>query len=97
LDLGASAGYMVGDGDYWKTYEPGTCAYTGSHYQGFHDGKVQLGFTIPLTKKVTLVPLAQYWFPLSSKAKRHWADVSYNPNGYLGTVFVGGMSINYNF
>ena len=87
----------MGDGNYWKTYDPSTGLRTGTKYQAFHDGKVQAGFTIPLSKKVTLVPIAQYWFPLSSKASRHWADNSYNPNGYLGTVFVGGASINYNF
>jgi hypothetical protein len=97
LDLGASAGYMAGDSAYWKTYEPSTGAFTGSKYQAFHDGKVQAGLTIPINKKVTVVPIVQYWFPLSSESKRHWADISYNPNGYLGTVFVGGASVNYNF
>jgi hypothetical protein len=97
LDLGASAGYLWGDGNYWKTFQPSTGAFTGPHYEAFHDGKVQAGLTIPITKKVSFVPIVQYWFPLSSKASRHWADASYNPNGYLGTVFVGGASINYNF
>jgi hypothetical protein len=97
LDLGASAGYMWGDGNYWKTYDPATGDYTGSHYQGLHDGKLQAGLTIPLSKKVTLVPVVQYWFPLSSKASRHWGDTSYNPNGYLKNLFVAGVNINYSF
>jgi hypothetical protein len=97
LDLGASAGYMWGDGGYWKTFQPSTGGFTGSNYQAFHDGKVQAGLTIPVTKKVSVVPVVQYWFPLSGKASRHWADSSYNPNGYLGSVFVGGASVNYNF
>jgi hypothetical protein len=97
LDLGASAGYMWGDGNYWKTYSPSTGARTGAKYEAFHDGKVQAGLTIPVTSKVSVVPLLQYWFPLSDKAKRHWDGNSYNPNGYLKYLFVGGASINYSF
>lgn len=97
LDLGASASYMAGDSSYWKTYETATGDYTGSKYQAFHDGKVQAGLTIPVAKNLTFVPVVQYWFPLSSKAKRHWGDTSYNYNGYLKSLFVGGASINYSF
>jgi hypothetical protein len=97
LDLGASAGYEWGQGSYWKTFEPATGARTGSKYQAFHDGKVQAGLTIPLTKKVSLVPLLQYWFPLSDDAKRHWGSDSYNPNGYLKCLWAGGANINYSF
>jgi hypothetical protein len=97
LDLGASASYMVGDSDYWKTYETATGGYTGSKYQAFHDGKVQAGLTIPLAKSVSFVPVVQYWFPLSGKAKRHRGDNSYNYNGYLKSLFVGGANINYSF
>jgi hypothetical protein len=97
FDMGASAGYMWGDGNFWKTYQPSTGGLTGSNYNAFHDGKVQIGFTIPVGKKVTIVPIVQYWFPLSDKASRHYGPNSYNPNGYLGTNFVGGASVNYNF
>lgn len=100
LDLGASAGYQIGDSDYWKTYTA-SGDQTGSKYQAFHDGKLQAGLTIPVTKKVSVVPVIQYWFPLSDKAKRHWGyrddTVSYNPNGYLKSLVVGGLSVNYNF
>jgi hypothetical protein len=97
LDLGASAGYTAGQGDYWRTYERTTGDYTGSKYSALHDGMVKAGFTIPLSKHVTLQPLLQYWFPLSDKAKRKIDGNSYNFNGYLGTNFVGGATINYNF
>jgi uncharacterized protein (TIGR02001 family) len=97
LDLGASVGYMAGDSDYWKTNETAAGGQTGSKYQGLHDGKVQAGLTIPITKNVSFVPVVQYWLPLSDKAKRHWGDTSYNPNGYLKSLFVGGANINYNF
>jgi hypothetical protein len=97
LDLGASAGYTVGSGSYWRTYDTATSDYTGSKYSALHDGMVKAGLTVPLSKNVTFVPVVQYWFPLSSKAKRHWDDTSYNPNGYLKSLLVGGASINYNF
>lgn len=88
LDLGASAGYMWGDGNYWKTRFG-----TGSKYSAFHDGMVKAGLTIPIAQKVSLAPVVQYWFPLSDKAKKR----NYNPNGRLESNVVGGVSINYNF
>jgi hypothetical protein len=97
LDLGASAGYQIGDSNYWKTFDPATGDRTGSKYQAFHDGMVKAGLTVPITKNVSFVPVIQYWFPLSGKAKRHWGDDSYNPNGYLKSLFVGGANLNYSF
>lgn len=101
LDLGASAGYEWGQGNYWKTNNLTTGEKTGSKYSAFHDGKLQAGLTIPVTQKVSVVPIVQYWFPLSDKAKSHSGSgvdaLSYNPNGYLKNLVVGGMSINYNF
>lgn len=97
LDLGASAGYFIGKGKYWRTYERSTGDYTGSKYDGFHDGMVKAGFTIPLTKSISFQPFGQYWFPLSGDAKRKVGNVSYNPNGYLGTVFVGGANFTFSF
>lgn len=87
LDLGASAGYMWGDGKYWKTLTSGT------KYKALHDGMLKAGFTIPLTQKVSLVPVVQYWFPLSNKASKR----NYNPNGRLESNVVGGASINFTF
>jgi len=86
LDLGASAGYMWGDGSYWQVP-------SGSHYSAFHDGMLKAGLTIPLSKKVSLAPVVQYWIPLSNKARKR----DYNPNGYLRSHLVGGASVNYNF
>ena len=97
LDLGASASYFVGDDDYWRTYESSTGAYTGGKYSAFHDGMVKAGFTIPLVKNFSVQPLAQYWFPLSSKAKRTVDGNSYNPNGKLDDTFVWGLNITFTF
>lgn len=88
LDLGASAGYFAGDDDAFKT-ESGT----GKKYRAFHDGMVKAGFTVPITKNVSVQPVAQYWFPLSDKAKRHGS----NPNGHLDETFVYGVNLTYSF
>ncbi len=97
LDLGASAGYFVGDADYWRTYEVSTGDYTGKKYRALHDGMVKVGFTIPLAKNLSIQPTAQYWFPLSGKAKRTIAGNSYNPNGHLDYTFVAGITLTFSF
>jgi hypothetical protein len=104
LDLGASFGYFVGHGKYWKTYEPTTGDYTGSKYKGFHDGMVKAGLTIPVTKAFSIQPMVQYWFPLSSDAKKTYGynpatglKVTYNPNGYVKNNFVYGVGFSYSF
>jgi hypothetical protein len=104
LDLGASFGYFVGHGKYWKTYEPLTGSYTGSKYDGFHDGMVKAGLTIPVTKSFSVQPVVQYWFPLSSDAKKTYGynpetglKVAYNPNGYVKDNFVYGIGFSYSF
>lgn len=97
LDLAASFGYFKGDDSYWRTYESDTGDYTGKKYCGFHDGKLQAGLTIPVKKDLTVQPVVQYWFPLSSKAKRIIDGHSYNPNGHLDDTWVTGFNITLNF
>ena len=97
LDLGASAGYFIGSADYWKTYERSTGAYTGKKYQGFHDGMVKAGLTIPVAGNIVIQPLIQYWFPLSGAAKRTVDDDSYNFNGKLDDTFVYGLNVTLSF
>jgi len=97
LDLGASAGYFVGSDDYWRTYESSTEDYTGEKYSALHDGMIRAGFTIPITKSLSLQPVAQYWLPLSSKARRTVNGNSYNHNGKLDETFVAGINLTSNF
>jgi len=97
LDLGASAGYFIGSADYWKTYERSTGAYTGKKYQGFHDGMIKAGFTIPVAGNIVIQPLIQYFFPLSGAAKRTVDDNSYNFNGKLDDTFVYGLNVTLSF
>lgn len=97
LDLGASAGYFTGDDGYWKTFESGTGGYTGKKYSALHDGMVKAGFTIPVAKNLTIQPIAQYWFPLSSKAGRSVDGTSYNPNGKVDDTFVTGLNLTFSF
>jgi len=97
LDLGASAGYFIGDGNYWKTYEASTGGYTGKKYQAFHDGMLSVGLTVPVGKFLAVQPIVQYWFPLSSKADRKIDGYSYNPNGYLDDTWVAGVNVKFSF
>jgi len=97
LDLGASVGYFNGDSDYWKTYESTTDAYTGEKYQAFHDGKLSAGFTIPFGKNLATQALVQYWFPLSSMAKRQINGRSYNPGGHLDENWVFGINLKFSY
>jgi len=97
LDLGASAGYEIGTGSFWDTYQASTGAYTGSKYSAFHDGMVKAGLTIPVAKQVVIQPLLAFWFPLSNDAQKRIAGNSFNPNGYLKDLWQGGVTVAYNF
>ncbi len=97
LDAGASAGYCAGDGNWCRTYQQSTSSYDGEMYEGFHDGMLKLGLTIPLTAKLSIQPLVQYWFPLSSNAGRSINGVPYNPSGKIDETFVAGVNVNYSF
>ncbi len=97
LDLAASFGYFKGDDSYWRTYDSASGDYTGKKYSAFHDGKLQAGLTIPVTKNLTIQPVVQYWFPLSNKAKRIVDGNPYNPNGHLDDTWVAGLGITFSF
>lgn len=102
FDAASGFGYFIGESDYWKTYERSTASYTGNKYKGFHDGMVKVGLTIPVKKVFTIQPSLQYWFPLSSDAKKEYptaGDIkdSYNPNGPVKYNLVYGINLTYNF
>ncbi len=104
LDLAASFGYENGQGGFWKTYETATGGYTGSKYNGLHDGMVKAGLTIPVTKAFSVQPSVAYWFPLSSDAKKTMGTdpttglrIPFNHNGYLGDNWVYGVNFTYSF
>lgn len=92
LDLSASAGYFVGEDEYFRTTDPASGA-PGRKYSAFHDGMIKAGLTIPVARGISLQPTAQYWFPLSNDARKH----GHNPNGHLDNTFVPGLTITYNF
>ena len=97
LDLGASAGYEAGSSNIWDTYNSATGLYNGNKYSAFHDGMVKSGFTIPVTKMFSVQPVVQYWFPLSSDAKKIVNGNSFNPNGHLDDTFVYGLNLTFSF
>ncbi|HOP85651.1 MAG TPA: hypothetical protein PLM71_11775 [Syntrophorhabdaceae bacterium] len=102
LDLSGSFGYFAGESDYWRTYDKSAGSYTGKKYKGFHDGMVKAGLSIPATKSFSIQPSIQYWFPLSSDAKKEYptaGDIkdSYNPNGPVKYNIVYGIGFVYSF
>lgn len=64
---------------------------------------VKAGFTVPLSKKLTIRPVVEYWLPLSGEAGKTMGynptgdKISYNPDGYIGYNVVAGVNITYNF
>ncbi len=100
VDLGASFGYEAGSSNYWNTYVANK-GYVGSHYSAFHDGMVKVGYTIPVTKMLSVQPVIQYWFPLSSDADKTVTDKTgvhgFNPNGQLKDIFVYGLNLTFSF
>jgi len=104
LDLGASFGYEIGEADYWKTFETATGSYTGGKYSALHDGMVKAGLTIPVTKAFLIQPVVQYWFPLSTDAKKTFGTnpdtglkIANNPNGYVANNLVVAVCFTYSF
>ena len=97
FDMGASFSYEWGQGNYWKTYQSSTGAYTGDKYSAFHAGMLQGGVTIPVTKTFSVQPVLQWWFPLSGDAHKTVNGVSYNPNGKLDNTVVFGLNMAFNF
>jgi len=97
LDLGASFGYEDGSSNYWETYNSVTGLYNGNKYSAFHDGMVKVGFTIPVTKMLSVQPVVQYWFPLSGDAGKITNGHPYNPNGQLDDIFVYGVNLTFSF
>jgi hypothetical protein len=97
LDLASSFSYMWGQGQFWRTFQESTGGYTGSKYSAFHAGMVSAGFSIPVTKHFVIQPVAQFWFPLSSEARRTVDGNPYNPNGNLDNTFVYGINATLSF
>jgi hypothetical protein len=86
LQLGASAGFLAGDSEAWRTAPVGGEG-PGALYRAFHDGSVRVALDVPLGD-VTLQPSLQYVFPLSADARRE----AFNPAGHLERVWVFGVS-----
>lgn len=89
LDLGASAGYYFSDDDDFS--EAGN---PNEKYRSLHDGLVSVGFTIPLGKTFSCVPMVAYSFPLSSEADDLLTDASYSDDS---DFFFGGVTFSMAF
>jgi hypothetical protein len=58
---------------------------------------LKAGLTIPVEKNLSVQPVVQYWFPLSSKAKKTADGKPYNRNGKLDDTFVTGINLSLSF
>ena len=90
LDLGASAAYFSGSGEYWRTYLPSTGSYVGDKYRALHDGMIKAGLTIPLVKNLGLQALTQFYFPLSAAAGRKPMAIPITPMATSGASWYSG-------
>jgi hypothetical protein len=90
LELGASAGAMLGASEAWRTTDPATGA-PGAMYRALHDGAVRAVLGVPVGRGLTAVASLQVAFPLSSDAARE----GYSPAGAIDPVAVWGGALRW--
>jgi hypothetical protein len=81
LDLSGGIGYYISCDK--NIIEAGT----NKKYNGFQDGLLSAGLTIPLNKQMTLSPSVSYSFALSDKAKALLGMLDKSSNTFGGIVF----------
>ena len=93
LNCSASAAYSIS-----RTYKiveyDDDLNPTGEKFQGFQDGLVSVGLTIPFAKYFTVQPLIAYSFPLSSKADNMLRATSLSDRA---DHFYGGVILSVSF
>ncbi|MDD5759768.1 MAG: hypothetical protein PHI06_11890 [Desulfobulbaceae bacterium] len=68
LDLGAQVGYLSADDASTYPEYNGVGNATTNSYSGFHDGLLTASVSIPVTEYVSVTPVLNYSFPLTSDA-----------------------------
>jgi hypothetical protein len=68
LSLGAQVGYLSADDDSSYAEYDGVNKATGDAYSGFHDGLLTASIAIPVADYITITPVVNYSFPLTSDA-----------------------------
>lgn len=68
LTLGAQVGYLNADNDGAYAEYDGVNNPTGNAYSGLHDGLLTASLAIPVTEHISIAPVVNYSFPLSSDA-----------------------------
>lgn len=68
LTLAAQAGYLAADDADDVEEVDSNFAGTGEAYNGFHDGLLTASVAIPVTEYISITPVVNYSFPLSSEA-----------------------------
>ena len=68
LSLGAQVGYLAADDSSSYSEYNGVSKPTGKAYSGFHDGLLTASLAIPVTDYISVTPVVNYSFPLTSDA-----------------------------
>lgn len=99
LDLGAQIGYLVGDdaNDY-EEVDASTWTGNGNTYSELHDGLLTASMTFPLTEYISVTPVVNYSFPLSSQSADYIESVSLEGGGSGNNDFIyGGVTLSMAF
>jgi hypothetical protein len=90
LELGASAGALLGAGEAWRTTDPAS-GEAGPIYRALHDGAARAVLGVPLGRGLTAEGSFRLAFPLSARARRD----GYSPAGAIDPVAVLGAALRW--
>jgi hypothetical protein len=95
LDLGAQVGYLAGDDkNDIQEIDSRTWSGNGNTYSEFHDGLLTASVTIPVAEYISVTPVVNYSFPLTSQSSDLIESLSLNSGGSGDNDFVyGGITV----
>ncbi len=101
LNLGAQVGYLAAEDDSSYPEFDGVGNATTDAYSGFHDGLLIASVAIPVTEYITVTPMLNYSFPLTSDAGdliESWSQEVANGQAHGDNDFIyGGVSVSMAF
>jgi len=101
LSLGAQIGYLsADDASSYREYD-GVGNATDDAYSGFHDGLLTASVAIPVTEYISITPVVNYSFPLTSDARdlieTTSQDFQKNLKGGDSNFVYGGITVSMAF
>ena len=101
INLGAQVGYLNADDDSSYPEFDGVGNQTTEAYSGFHDGLLMVSIPIPVTEYISITPMVNYSFPLTSDAGdliESWSQEVANGHAHGDDDFIyGGVSVSMAF